>query len=295
MSTEGEIAVYGGDDPSLATEWGLKGIYKIAKPLGKNAFIQAGGDILICTVSGLIPLSQVLQRNRETINLAAISRPIEDDWREVTEMMPYGWSITAWGEKTLALVTFPFTPVAPDVTYVLNTQTSKWSLITGWQARAYASIQGSLYFGDSTGQIWQANQTGSDGGNPFKAIYLSHFMPADGFGRRAQATMAHMVFKGKTIPTIRLFARADGNTTEPTGPGVSERPPALSEWDVSKWDEGIWDAGAEDTTRVRRRQNVRATGDTLALGCVVTSGGPTALQLDIDMGVLQVAGGESSA
>jgi hypothetical protein len=294
VSTEGEIAVYQGDDPTVAASWALKGVYKISKPLGKNAFIQAGGDILICTMSGLIPLSQVFQRDRDTVSLAALSRPIEDDWRKVAEATPYGWSITVWEEKTLALVTFPFTQVAPDTTFVLNIQTGKWSTITGWRATSYASHQAALYFGDGAGKIWQANTSGADDGMPFKAVYLSHFMPVGGFGRRAQATLAQMYFIGKVNPIVHLFARANGDTREPSGPEVTQVSPATAEWDVGKWDEALWDVGV-DTTKVHKRQNVRATGDMLALGCVLTSGGSTPLQIDLDLGVLQIAAGESSA
>jgi hypothetical protein len=125
-------------------------------------------------------------------------------------------------------------------------------------------------------------------------MYLSHFMPVGGFGRRAQATLAHMYFKGKVNPIVRLFARANADTSDPEGPEVTMTVPSLSEWDVAKWDEALWDIGAA-TTKIQRRQNVRAIGDMLAVGCVVTSGGTTPLQLDIDMAILQVAVGENSA
>jgi hypothetical protein len=300
VSTEGEIAVYAGDDPSTADSWGLQGVYSIGKPLGKNAVIRAGGDVFICTATGLIPLSQVFQRDRDTVSLSALSRPIDDIWRRIAETVSYGWSLTAWTEKSLVFVSFPFTAADPDTTFVLNVKTNKWSIVSGWQAMAYCAFQGQLYFGDaangssSNGGIWHADATGSDDGRPFKAVYLSHFMPAGGFGRRARAMLAHMYFEGKVNPIVSLFARADGNRTDPTGPDVTQAGEIVSEWDAGKWDEALWDVGTT-TTKIQRRQNVRATGDALALGCVVTSGGSTPLDLEIDMGVLQVAGGEGSA
>jgi hypothetical protein len=300
VSTEGEIAVYEGDDPTTAASWRLRGVYSIGKPLGKLAFIRAGGDIFICTATGLIPLSQVFQRDRDTVSLSALSRPIDNIWRRVAETVSYGWSLTAWPERSLVFVAFPFTAAEPDTTFVINVKTNKWSIIVGWQAMAYCAFQGQLYFGDaanggsSSGGIWHADATGSDDGRPFKAVYLSHFMPAGGFGRRSRATLAHMYFEGKVNPIVYLFARANGDVTEPSGPAVTQANPAISEWDIGKWDEALWDA-ASPKTKIQRRQNVRATGDTLALGCVVTSGGSTPLDLEIDMGVLQVAGGESSA
>jgi hypothetical protein len=294
VSTEGEIAVYQGDDPSVADSWALKGVYSIGKPLGKNAVIRAGGDVFICTATGLIPLSQVFQRDRDTVALSALSRPIDDIWRRVSESVAYGWSLTAWPEKSLVFVSFPFTAAEPDTTFVFNVKTNKWSIITNWQAMAYCAFQELLYFGDNSGAIWHADATGSDDERPFKAVYLSHFMPAGGFGRRSRATLAHMYFEGKVNPIVYLFARANGNITEPSGPAVTQANPDIGVWDTGKWDEVLWDA-ASSKTKIQRRQNVRATGDMLALGCVVTSGGSTALDLEIDMGVLQVDGGEASA
>jgi len=295
VSTEGEVAVYEGDDPSVATSWSLKGVYSIGRLLGKNAFIQAGGDMLIATVSGLVPLASVFKRSSDTLSLDLISRPIDEEWRRCAAVMSFGWSLSHWPERGLIFVSFPFTSAEPDTSFVLNIKTGKWSMISNWRARAYGSIQGSLFFGDANGVIWAGDVTGGDDGQPFKAVYLSHFLPVGGFGRRAQATLAHMYFEGRVNPIVYLFARANGDRSDPPSPPATQTSVVPSDWDVGKWDEALWDSGAPNKGKIQRRQNVRATGDTMALGCVVTSGGSTALQLEIDMGVLQVAAGESSA
>ncbi len=118
VSTEGEIAVYAGDDPSSASTFALKGVYQIGKPLGKNAWIRAGGDILIATTDGLIPMSQVFQRDRQSITLVSVSRPIEDDWRLAAKAASTGWTLKQWPEQNLVFVAFPENTVVTDTTFV---------------------------------------------------------------------------------------------------------------------------------------------------------------------------------
>jgi hypothetical protein len=58
---------------------------------------------------------------------------------------------------------------------------------------------------------------------------------------------------------------------------------------VAKWN------GLSTKYRFDFRQNVRASGDMLALGCVIVSGGTARIDLDLDLGTLQVSQGEASA
>jgi hypothetical protein len=294
VSTEGEVAVYAGDDPSSASTFALKGVYQIGKPLGKNAWIRAGGDVLVATVDGLTPISQVFQRDRQELSLVSVSRPIEDDWKKAANATGTGWTLKQWPEQNLVFVAFPNNAVVTDTTFVLNVLTGKWSTISNWQARCYETLQGGLFFGSTSGYVWQGDTSGTDNGLTFAATYLSQFVPATQFGQRATATLAHMYFRAKTEPNVRLFARADFDKTTPTFNTVSTGNTQSSEWDVGLWDTAIWD-GVSEMLRFDFRQNVRATGDMLAVGCIITSGGTVKLEIEVDLATMQVSVGEASA
>ncbi|HEV7321588.1 MAG TPA: hypothetical protein VGO04_23545 [Ensifer sp.] len=293
VSTEGEVAVYAGSDPGDANNFGLKGVYQIGRPLGKNAWIRAGGDVLIATSDGLTPISQVFQRDREALSQVSISRPIEDDWRRAANATGAGWVIKQWPEQNLVFIAFPSSSVAADTTFVLNVLNGRWATISNWKASCYETLQGGLFFGSDGGHCWQGDTTGTDDGLTFTAAYLSQFMPAGQFGRRAQATLARMFFRAKSRPKVRLFARADFDRSIPPSPQVTVGNAASSEWDVGLWDKGVWDALAQQL-RYSFRQNVRAAGDMLAVGCAVTSGGAVKLDLEVDLATLQVEAGEAS-
>lgn len=294
ISTEGEVAVYAGDDPSNASSFGLRGVYQIGKPLGKNAWIRAGGDVLVATSDGLTPISQVFQRDRQALSLVSVSRPIEDEWKKAANATGGGWTLTQWPEQNLAFVSFPENTVVSDTTFVLNVLTGRWSTISNWKALCYATLQGGLFFGALDGCFWQGDITGTDDGLAFSATYLSQFSPAGQFGQRAAASMAHMYFRGKSKPKVKLFARADLDRSTPSFSDVTEGNINSSEWDVGLWDVAVWD-GVSELIRYDSRQNVRGTGDMLAVGCVITSGGAVKLDLEIDLATLQVAAGEASA
>ncbi|QRY69173.1 hypothetical protein JVX98_13210 [Ensifer sp. PDNC004] len=294
VSTEGEVAVYAGSDPSDANNFGLKGVYQIGKPLGKNAWIRAGGDILIATSDGLTPISQVFQRDRQTLSLVSVSRPIEDEWKKAANATGGGWTVTQWPEQNLVFVTFPENSVVTDTTFVLNVLTGRWSTISNWKALCYATLQGGLFFGSIDGYCWQGDITGTDDGMSFAATYLSQFAPAGTFGQRATSTLAHMYFRARTSPNVLLFAKADYDKATPSYSTVTEGDATASEWDIGLWDVAIWD-GISDQNRYQFRQNVRASGDMLAVGCVIISGGDVKLDVEVDLATLQVSVGEASA
>ncbi len=294
VTTEGEVAIYQGSDPDTAGQFTLQGVYQVGKPLGKNGFIKVGGDVLIATVPGLIPMSQVLQRGAEALSSLSKSRPIDDDWTEAANSVASGWSLTYWPEQKLIFVSFPDNIVTPDTTFVLNAVTGAWSIIKNWKATCFASIQGSIFFGSLNGLVWQGDTTGTDDGRPFNAVYLSQFLSGGALGQRKEATIGQMHIKAAEKPKLRLFARVDGDLRIPGYSEVTVIEEGASEWDVGLWDVAKWDA-AQSLFPFEYRQNVRASGDTLALGCVVVSGGQFALKVKLDFGTMQTTLGEQSA
>lgn len=290
VTTEGEAAVYAGDDPG-GENFGLQGVYQIGKPLGKNAYIRVGADVWISTMNGCVSLSDIVQAGEMSL---PISQPIEEEWGMAASASGGGWQMTFWDEQKLILISFPSTVVVPDTTFVIHSQTKRWALIRNWPSKCFGVKEGRLFFGGLRGLVWAAETSGSDDGAPFQASYLSQFIAAGKFGQRKTATLAHMYFRGKDIPRVKLFARADGDTGVPTQSAVSIGDTTQSVWDVARWDEGIWD----DVSTLRRfdfRQDVGADGETLAIGAVITSGGPVPLTVHIDLGTMQVSAGEASA
>ena len=181
VSTMGEVAVYKGDNPSNANSWSLVGRYEIAAPLGKHAIERAGGELLIATVEGILPISEAVSKDRAALSLSAISRAIEPDWTvAVKERSGLPWSMLKVPEKNLMFVGTPSPSASVEKScYIVNLETGAWARYTGapWEIRAQAALLAVHYTGTGTGVIYQTDIGGSDDGVPYVARYAGHFSP----------------------------------------------------------------------------------------------------------------------
>ena len=60
ITSNGEVAVYRGTDPSSASDWSLIGVFMLGHPLGRRCGTKMGGDLVINSTEGLLPLSKAL-------------------------------------------------------------------------------------------------------------------------------------------------------------------------------------------------------------------------------------------
>lgn len=285
VSTEGEVVVYQGLDPG-ADDWTQIGRYETARPLGKNAWTKAGGDVLICTVEGLIPLSQVVQKDPAALYLAAVSRNIEPDWRnEAVARQSLPWNIVKWTEKSMMIVTNPTVSTSTaDQCFAANLQSGAWARFTGWDARSVAVHDGQLYYGDSDGRIFRAETSGLDGSNSYTCAYVGHFESLGSPGAYKTCNLARATFKAAREFTPLLSISVDERVSLPSPPSAATVN-AGDEWDFAQWDVAQWDASFGSSI-TKRWNSVAGAGSSIAPQVQITSGSavaPDAELLTIDI------------
>jgi hypothetical protein len=59
--TTGECLIYQGDDPGDAKAWEIVGRFNLPVPINANCVVRIGGDVLMLTNKGLIPLQQYIK------------------------------------------------------------------------------------------------------------------------------------------------------------------------------------------------------------------------------------------
>ena len=129
VSSNGEVAAYIGSDPA---SWALQGVYKIGRPMGKNAWFRAGGDLIIATDEGLVPMSAAVNLDQAALKSKAASYAIEELWLEQTEARAaVAWQCATWPQKQLLLVCTPTYSGADAQALVANTRTGAWTVYTG--------------------------------------------------------------------------------------------------------------------------------------------------------------------
>ena len=275
VTTEGEVAVYIGTDPSNIFDWNLIGRYRIGRPLGKHAWMQAGGDLLIATEDGIVPLSQVVVRDPASLELSAVTRNIEPDWRiEYNARNATGWQLLKWNARSMGVVSLPHRTDGAKA-FVVNVETGAWTTFTGWDIQAMSTYGDVAYYGDSGGIVYQMDTGGQDGTNGYVSR-LSYYNDHLGeVGSYKVARMMRATFRASGDFIAKLSLATDYSENFPTAPGAAEvtgRPEAI--WGTGVWGESIWGDAASTTltTKTTAWQSVQGDGYAFAPQIQIASG-----------------------
>jgi hypothetical protein len=261
VSSEGEIAVYQGD-PADAANWGIVGLYDCSPPLGKNAHLKVGGDLLILTEIGLVPLSAIISKDPAALALAAISRNIQPDWiTESRARRALPWEIIKWTSRNIAYVTCPVTGDTDDaICFAVNLETGAWSRVTGWNTRCMILHDDNVYFGTNTGELMQADVTGADDGALIYYAYVGHADHLGSVGQTKTVRQARAVFRTRTAFNPLLSVSVDYQIALPAYPSAAVISASPGEWDIGLWDVALWDTGLEYYTVTTRWVSIGTTG-----------------------------------
>lgn len=275
VSTQGESAVFQGSYPGGA-DWSLAGVYDLGKPLGINGWFKAGGDIVVATERGAIPVSAARFKDPAVLSMDAISKDIHPDW--VTEAgirRSVPWEMVKWDERTALFVNVPVTSaVTPPRPFVANLQTGKWCEYTAWDTRCMVVHNGQLYFGCNDGTVRAAEVSGYDLDQPYTcrvAMAWDHLGPV-GFLKTVRQAKAEFL---TTRPfNILLSASTDYAQQFPNPPNVLADPVPASLWDVGLWDVALWDQGEVPMRMTTRWQSVGRTGEVFSMEVQIPVGSP---------------------
>lgn len=279
FTTEGEVVVYQGTDPSTAATWSKVGVYRIGKPLGPDAHFRAGGDIVVATDIGLVPLSAALQKDFSVLSPSAVSAPVETIWNdEVAARFGATWRCQIWSANQIAIVNPPAVNNLPPVLYVANLRTGAWGKFTGWDSRCMAVFQNRLFFGSDGSRVIEANVTGSDMGQPYTGTYVPLFSD---FGAPTTKTagMARAVLQSFAPLNEQLSMHAEFNVDLPAVPSGSIAPTS-NVWGGGVWGAAIWGQNLTKATHGDWHSTPN-TGNALAPALQITSGSIVPLDVTI--------------
>jgi len=242
MTSEGEVLVYRGTDPSVAANWVIAGVYRIAKPIGRRSYIKYEGDLIVVTEAGIYPLSIALQSQDSRSALTdKINNAFNDEAQSYSSK--FGWDITYLPLKTALIFNIPHIEGGEHFQFVMNTITGAWCKFDSWDGECFAEFNGELYFGAST--VVQKAWTGTnDNGDEIIAIGKTAF---NYFGNTSQQ---------KRFTLYRPLLRVNGGISFLTGFDIdfSDNPITGTSsysvfsgatWGAANWDETYWAAGLE--------------------------------------------------
>jgi hypothetical protein len=274
VSTEGEVAVYQGSNPADPDNWSLVGLYECPKPLGKNGWTRAGGDLIILTEQGAVPVSQILTKDPSALALSAISRNIQPDWvRDAAQRGTLPWEIVKWPAKAMTLVTNPcVNDGQTHQCYAVNSETGAWCRRRGWDARCLVLHDGNIYFGTPDGRVLLADSGGNDDGANYECNAVLAWDHLKSPGYEKTVLMARARFLAATPFNPQMSASVDYSINLPTGPNVASAVSSTNTWDVGLWDEAIWDDGTVSLPITTEWEGIGISGSVVAMQLQVNNG-----------------------
>jgi len=250
----GEIIVFTGSDPSSAANWRQEGRYDMSPPMGKNATLSIGGDLLVACVDGILPTSGAITKDRAELELAAITRQIKPMWRdEVLAKRNWAWTMCKWDTYGGIFVTWPGGAPGQQRCAVVNAATGAWGRYTGWDATCFIRLNDDMFFGTQTGKVMQADRTGYDNGLPHTCTIVGGWEVFQSPSQTITWKQARASFVARAGETFvpQLSGTTDYVVTLPTPPLPGTDPGVLDLWDSGLWDTARWDTGVAVAPVVR--------------------------------------------
>jgi hypothetical protein len=262
MSSEGEILVYQGSDPTTASGFSLMGTFKVGHPLGYDrCFLNVGADLAIMTTDGIIPITKAVSLDRGATDLGAITAGIAPTWLQTVSdqgIISDEWQLTGFARRRMAIVNLPET--AGPYQYVMNTETGGWCRFYGLASTCWGTWQDRLFFGRADGNVCEAEVGSNDTGNPIDCLMVGAWQAYGDSISPKYSTMIGANLQQGAQTTFYLGVSADYSVTVPAA--LSNLLPTAK---AAKWDVSLWDASYfAGTTLGKQYATATAPGVSLA-------------------------------
>jgi hypothetical protein len=245
VTTLGEVLIFTGSNPGDAANWRQEGRYQIGAPLGMNAHTLLGGDLIILTVDGAVPISQAIQKDSGALDLALLTKNIKPLWRdEVFDKRDKPWTIKKWDEYGGIFIAAPGGERADNKRcLVANNATGAWFTYT-WDATCFLRQRDWMFFGTPDGKIMWADRGGRDDGRPYTATLVGGWETFQSGAAQVTWHQARAIFLARATEPFhpQITAAVDYVVSIPTPPPIGPDVGTIGVWDEGHWDDAMWDA-----------------------------------------------------
>jgi hypothetical protein len=280
ITSEGQVVVYQGTDPSSAVTYGLVGVFRTGYPIGRRCFINVGGDLGIINSDGIISVAQLMSNGREAAQRGSISDKIQLLFNQYVRDYGSnpGWQAVVYPKSNMLVINVPVSTTQYNQ-LVMNTKTGAWCQFTGLNGFCFGLLNNDLYFGSTVGVVYKADTGYQDNGGIITANVLTSWNYFKTKGSQKLITMARPIIETDGSPAMQFIIHADFNVVAPTG-SISSSAPMNSLWGSALWGEGVW--GGESAL-INQWVSGLGLGTALAVNMAITTNGASVRINSIDV------------
>ena len=264
IMTSGEVLLYSGSNP--ASDFSLVGTFRIAEPINeKRAIAKLGGDVIVMTKEGYLPLSQVVRQDIVGNKAAAISEKIRGTVISQVKATgtSTGWQVFVSPDGDKVYFNYPTGDLDPFNQHVFNPIIRAWCIFENLPAHVWGQFNGDTFFGSASGVVFKVTGDADNGENIVGDLATAY----NYFGDRGGV---------KRFSSVQPMLEGETDIVFSFGVGVDQTPVAtidvspvtfqsnLAAWDTATYDDFFWadTAGAGVT---KRRKAVNRLGYSSAL------------------------------
>jgi hypothetical protein len=261
ITSQGQVAIYKGTDPSSASDFSLVGVYDVGSPVGRRCFEKFGSDLILITYDGLLPLSKALLSSRVNTGISLTDK-IQQAMGDavITSGTNFGWQVSLYPRENVVLLNVPVASNTQQ--FVMNTITGAWCRFTNWPAVCWERFNDRLYFGTS-GKVCLSFDGTNDAGANIAADGLQAF---SNFGANSSlkrwVLCRPILYSDSPSVGVSIGLGVDYDIDP-----VVNTPSFSSVGTTGLWDSGVWDSSTWGGSLAIRKdwQNLQGVGYSAAL------------------------------
>jgi hypothetical protein len=240
ITSYGEVVVWRLTDPTSPAGISIIGVYTVGAPIGRRCYVKFGGDLLIITQDGVVPMSGSLQSSRLDPRVS-ITNKIQYAMSAAISAYGanFGWSLLYYPKENQLILNVPYDE-GEQQQFVMNNITKSWCNFTGWYANCWEIHEDDPYFGGDgyVGQAWNGN---SDDSTDIAGFSLQSFQTyGTALQKQCKMIRYHLLTDG--TPSIFGNVNVDYNLADESAQlnfSVSN----YGIWGLGLWDAAVWGSG----------------------------------------------------
>ena len=240
ITSNGEALVWRLTDPTTPTGISQIGLYKLGAPIGRRCYTKFGGDLLVITQDGVVPMSGALQSSRLDPRVS-ITNKIQYAMSSAisTYGANFGWQLLYYPKENQLILNVPISE-GTQQQYVMNNITKSWCNFTGWAANCWELHIDDPYFGGD-GYVAKAWNGNTDDTSNIDGFSLQSFQ-SYGTALQKQCKMIRYHLQTNGTPSVFGNVNVDYNLADESAQ-LNFSTNIYGLWDSGLWDTAIWGAG----------------------------------------------------